>query len=176
MLVLGGCATPMPQPDALVLKERAGRFSVQTQAPGEATDAVQGSFVWRRLAAGWQLDLKSPLGATLARLTVDPSGATLAQPDEPLRRAASGEALLASVLGASVPLDVLEDWVDGRVVDAGKVSEIARDDQGRIVSFKQSGWHVDFDRYGSSGPQRVTAQGQQFGRSVMLRLVADEPI
>lgn len=166
----------MPEPDALVLKERAGRFSVQTQVPGESAEAVQGSFVWRRMASGWQLDLKSPLGATLARLTVEPSGATLAQPDEPLRRAASGEQLLASVLGATVPLDVLQDWVDGRLVDAGKVSDVSRDDQGRIVSFKQSGWHVGFDRYGSSGPQRVTAQGQQSGRSVMLRLVADEPI
>lgn len=171
-----GCATPkFEAKDSLVLKERAGKFSVTTQAPNEATEAVQGSFVWRRLPSGWQLDLNSPLGATLARLTVLPNGATLEQPDEPARRAASGEDLLVSVLGAPVPLDVLEDWVDGRVVDDSRVTNIERNAQGQIVSFVQSGWQVTFDRYGPSGPGRVSAQGKQLGRSVTLRLVADQP-
>lgn len=160
----------------MVLKERAGKFSVTSQAPNEATEAVQGSFVWRRLASGWQLDLNSPLGATLARLTVSPAGAMLEQPDAPVRRAASGEDLLARVLGASVPLDVLEDWIDGRVIDDRDVANVERDDQGRIVSFMQSGWQVTFDRYGASGPGRVSAAGSQFGRSVTLKLVADQPI
>lgn len=174
-LALVGCATPgFDTEQSLVLKERAGKFSVLAQAPNESPEAVQGSFVWRRLAKGWQLDLKSPLGATLARLTVLPDGATLEQPDAPVKRAASGQQLLAGVLGASIPLDVLEDWVDGRIVDDSKVANVSRDDQGRIVSFTQAGWLVNFDRYGSSGPARVSAQGQQFGRSVTLKLIADQ--
>ena len=173
---MGGCAAPQLEPQqSAVLKERTGKFSVLSEAVNQERESVQGSFVWRRLAAGWQLDLRSPLGATLARLTVGPTGATLEQPDVPLRRAASGEDLLAAVLGASVPLDVLEDWVDGRIIADSDVTDVERDGQGRIVSFKQSGWKVRFDRYGDSGPARVTAQGQQLGRSVTLRLIAEQP-
>lgn len=176
VLVAGGCAAPQfESQQSLVLKERAGKFSVVTVTANEDRESVQGSFVWRRLSSGWQLDLKSPLGATLARLTVEPSGATLEQPDAPLRKAASGEDMLAGVLGAKVPLDVLEDWVDGRVVDGAKVTDLKRDKQGRIASFKQSGWHVMFDRYGEAGPARVTADGEQLGRRVTLRLVAEQP-
>lgn len=175
VLTLVGCATPgFDTEQAQVLKERAGKFSVLAQAPNEPPEAVQGSFVWRRLAQGWQLDLKSPLGSTLARLTILPDGATLEQPDAPVQRAASGEQLLASVLGASIPLDVLEDWIDGRVVDDDKVANVARDSEGRIVSFTQAGWLVNFDRYGPAGPARVSAEGRQFGRSVTLKLVADQ--
>ncbi|MCD8517342.1 MAG: outer membrane lipoprotein LolB [Burkholderiaceae bacterium] len=176
-LLMAGCATtPLESQQNLVLKERAGKFSVVTLAANDDSESVQGSFVWRRLVSGWQLDLQSPLGATLARLTVEPTGATLEQPDAPLRRAASGEDLLAGVLGAKVPLDVLEDWVDGRVIDDDKVTSLKRDRQGRIVSFNQAGWQVMFDRYGESGPARVTAKGQQLGRSVTLRLIAEQPI
>lgn len=175
--MVGGCATPQfESQQARVLKERAGKFSVVILAANDDRESVQGSFVWRRLVSGWQLDLKSPLGATLARLTVEPSGATLEQPDLPLRRAASGEDLLAGVLGAKVPLDVLEDWVDGRVIDDAKVTNLRRDKQGRIASFNQAGWQVTFDRYGDSGPARVTAKGEQLGRSVTLRLVAEQSI
>lgn len=175
--VLVGCATVPSEPgDVLVLKQREGRFSVQTQAPNEADQAVQGSFAWRRLTSGWQLDLKSPLGATLARLTVSAGGATLEQPDAPARRAQSGQELLASVLGASVPLNVFEDWMDGRLVDDSKVTRIERDAQNRIVSFVESGWQVKFDRYGDSGPTRVSVQGTQAGRSVILRLVLEQPV
>lgn len=176
VLALVGCTTPsFESEDSLILKERNGRFSVQTQAPHEPVQAVQGSFVWRRLTSGWQLDLNSPLGATLARLTVMPAGAILEQPDAPIRRAASGSELLVGVLGASVPLDVLEDWIDGRVLDDSKVTQIKRDTQGRIRSFVQSGWQVTFDRYGPGGPALVSAQGNERGQRVTLRLVAEQP-
>ncbi|UOD50779.1 outer membrane lipoprotein LolB [Orrella daihaiensis] len=175
-LSVASCAAPVLKPEqSLVLKEREGKFSVLTETSNDERESVQGSFVWRRLVSGWQLDLKSPLGATLARLTVEPTGAMLEQPDAPLQRADSGDDLLARVLGATVPLDVLQDWADGRVIADNKVTDVERDQLGRIVSFRQSGWQVDFDQYGDSGPARVTAHGKQLGRSVTLRLVAQQP-
>jgi hypothetical protein len=35
---------------------------------------------------------------------------------------------------------------------------------------------VKFDRYGDSGPTRVSVQGSQAGRSVILRLVLEQPV
>lgn len=174
---LGGCASAPPVTDEQVIDERQGRFSVQSRQAMAQPEAVQGSFVWRRFASGWQLDLNSPLGATLARLTVTPTGASLQQPDEPLRRAASARLLLAQVLGAPVPVDALEDWIDGRV-DAGNeglATNIERDELGRVVAFDQGGWRVRFTKYGPRGPGRIDATGQQEGRELQLRLVVEQP-
>lgn len=177
-LVLGiaGCATSPPAPDVSVVQERQGRFSVQSRQAMGQTEAVQGSFVWRRMVTGWQLDLNSPLGATLARLTVTDAGATLQQPDEPLRRAQSAQTLLADVLGAAVPVDALEDWVDGRVQANAPVTNIERDELGRIESFDQSGWRVRFTRYDVNGPGRIDVTGRQQGRDIDLRLVLEQSV
>jgi outer membrane lipoprotein LolB len=173
-LFLSGCAAPDPGRVSVgVLEQRHGRFSVQSTQVGELPETVQGNFVWRKLSVGWQLDLNSPLGATLARLTVRPDSAVLEQPDSPMRRAASGEQLLASVLGAAVPVDALEDWMKGRIGRGSDVREVKRDSFDRIESFTQGSWRVNFDRYGQSGPELVRVSGRQGTRTVSLRLVLD---
>lgn len=176
MVALTGCATTPMAPDVVVLKERQGRFSVQSLAPLQQPEAVQGAFVWRRLATGWQLDLNSPLGATLARLTVTPAGARLQQTDVPDRQASSAGELLAGVLGAPVPVDALEDWVDGRLQTNAPVTSIKRDDLGRVVSFRQGVWSVQFAKYTETGPGRIDVKGKQQGREITLRLVVEQPV
>lgn len=174
VLVLSGCAAPDPgHQTSGVLEQRHGRFSVQSTEAGQLPETVQGNFVWRKLASGWQLDLNSPLGATLARLTVVPGQAVLERPDAPPRRAVSGQMLLADVLGAAVPVDALEDWMQGRLGDTKDVGDVKRDDLGRIESFLQGGWRVNFDRYGDSGPELMRVLGRQGTRNVSLRLVLD---
>ena len=173
---LAGCASTPPVPNELVLKERQGRFAVQTSGAFQEPQAVQGGFVWRRLASGWQLDLNSPLGATLARLTVSPTGASLERPDAPDRRAASASALLAEVVGAPVPVDALEDWIDGRIKDDSRVTSLKRDELGRVVSFAQGVWRVRFAQYGQAGPGRIDINGNRQGQNIKLRLVVDQPV
>lgn len=175
-MALAGCASPSFQSDSLsVLQERAGRFSMQAQSVNQPPDALQGSFVWRKLVGGWQLDLNTPVGSTLARLSVTPEGAMLEQPDAPTRRAVSAEELLATILGAPVPLDALQDWIDGRVRHESEVTQLVRDSQGRVMSFEQAGWQVSFDRYGAFGPGRIRLQGRQLDQDIDLRLVFEQP-
>ena len=175
LVLLSGCAAPqLDESSAWVLQQREGRFSVQIQQATEPAQGLQGSFTWRRLASGWQLDLKSPLGATLARLTSTSAGATLERPDAAVRTAASGEQLLASVLGVAIPVAVLEDWIEGRVRDDGQVTDLVRNDQGQAVSFSAGPWRVVLDRYTEQGPGRVTVRSTQAGRDVSLRLLIDQ--
>lgn len=175
MLVLTGCSGPEPvvmEPGVINLRQ--GRFALQVKGGlNQPDNSVQGNFAWRRLSQEWQLDLSTPLGTTLARLNVTPTGASLQRPDAQPERARSAQDLLVAVFGAKVPVDALEDWIDGRVVQAG-VTDVKRDSLGRITGFSQAGWRVGFERYGQQGPNLIRVSGVQDGREVELRLSIDQ--
>lgn len=172
MFLLGACATP----DRLVSiggLERSGRFVAQVQSPGEPAESVQGGFRWQRTATGWQLDLLSPLGATLARLDASSGEVTLQQPGQIPRRAASASELIADLFGAKMPVDSLEDWIAGAITPGSGVQDVVRDGQSRVVSMRQDGWRIRFDRYDSIGPRIMEVTGTDQARSVSLRMVVD---
>ena len=171
---LGACATPTPPLGSEWLFERQGRFALVAEGAGQRSSSTQGGFKWRESVQVWQIDLLSPLGATLARLTVTPEVAVLQEPDAPEQRAASANQLLARLLREPVPVDAMKDWLKGQIVQTQDVTDLRRDDQGRIIGFKQSGWTVTFDRYDGQGPRLISASSSSAGRSLLLRLVVDD--
>jgi len=173
-LIMTACATPTaPLLDASGF-EREGRFAMRSQSPFEQPKAIQGNFRWQQTVNGWVLSLSSPLGATLARLSVDGTGALLRTPDGPDQRAASATALLRQAIGEPVPIDALEDWIQGRLGNASGISNITRNDVGQITGFTQGNWQVTFERYDSKGPTRMVLSSQYNQRDVVLRLVVNQ--
>ena len=175
-LLIAACATPTPSAHDAAGFERQGRFAMRAQSPFEQPKAVQGNFRWQQTRTGWVLSLSSPLGATLAQLTVDSTGAALRTPDAPDQRAASATALLQQAIGEPVPIDALEDWIQGRLGSARGITDITRDSAGRVTRFTQANWQVTFDRYDSQGPTRMVLSSQQQQRDVVLRLMVDPSI
>ncbi len=173
-LLTVACATPPPPTLDATGFEREGRFAMRAQSPFEQPKAVQGNFRWQQILTGWVLSLSSPLGATLAQLTVDGSGATLRTPDAPDQRAASATALLQQAIGEPVPIDALEDWIQGRLGSARGITNITRDSVGRVTGFTQANWQVSFERYDSRGPTRMVLSSQHQQRDVVLRLVVNQ--
>jgi len=170
-LLLSACATTPPLSGALSGTERHGRFALKATSPFEEPKAIQGNFLWQQTTDGWVLFLKSPMGATLAKLSVDAAGATLQRTDAPDQRANSPTVLMRQTLGEAVPVDALSDWIGGRLGDRANIAGVVRDDQGRVTAFEQQGWQVNFARYDSVGPTRMTLSTQAQGRDVVLRLV-----
>lgn len=170
-LLLSACATSPPLSGALPGTERQGRFALKASSPIEPPTAVQGNFLWQQTTDGWVLLLKSPMGATLAKLSVDEAGATLQRADAPDQRATSPTALMQQTLGEEVPVDALNDWMTGRLGDRASVKDVMRDNEGRVIAFEQRGWQVGFARYDRVGPTRMTLTKKAPGREVMLRLV-----
>jgi outer membrane lipoprotein LolB len=151
---LGGCAGLPPEdgadlPQAPVELQRwelHGRLAVRA-----GTDSAQGALTWNHSTDRQRILLRSPLGQTIARLTLDASGARLEDGREETRTAASAEALLREVTGWHVPLAELDWWVRG-VPAPGAVQWMERDGDGRLLRLGQSGWDVRF------------ADHRQFGR------------
>jgi outer membrane lipoprotein LolB len=114
MALLAGCAgVPVGEPEAalgppLQSFSAEGRISLRQ---GDRSDHLQ--FDWQHSPQRDVMLFSTPLGQGLAELGRDASGAWLAMPGAPERRAANLGELAQRVFGAPLPLDVLADWLRG---------------------------------------------------------------
>ena len=181
-LVLAGCATPAPPTqtsaiEASSLNElvRQGRFALRAEGPSEAPEAVQGSFVWRDVGGRLTLDLNNPFGNTLARVQVDPGQAVLTQANGETMRSSDPDALVQQVMGRRIPVRDIRTWLRSPLRAVPTMQQVKRDDQGRIISFAQSGWGVELGRFDAQGPKLLVLSRMEGSKQVVIRLVVDTP-
>ncbi|MBN9461850.1 MAG: outer membrane lipoprotein LolB [Burkholderiales bacterium] len=178
-LVLAGCATPsappLPGPEGPP-NLWSGRFAVTvTEAGPEAREErSSGSFSLRADGPVTRLELTSPLGQTMAQVTLEAGRATLLGADGRSYEAASAEALTEQVFGWRVPIGNLPGWLEGRIAEPTE-----RDAQG-VVAGREHGWSVRIDAREAGRPRRLTLDwpaGAATGeRRLALRLVVDQAI
>ena len=176
-VVLFGCATPEPpvRQATGAAFERNGRFAVAVEYFGGKRDAVQGGFSWLDQGRRLVLDLRNPMGSTLARVQVDASGALLVRSNGEREHAPHPDALVEQVLGSPVPVAGLRDWLQGRTGGApGDATGLQRDSERRLSSFNQDGWRVQLSRYDSLGPRLLQLNRNEASRSISVRLVVDD--
>jgi len=142
-VVVAACASlPPPQrvadaPDtADVPVSIAGRLSARRGDAG-----VAGGFTWTHDAAGDSIDLATPLGQTLARLTGDAQGVSVLLQDGRVERASSWRELTERTFGVTIPVDGLAAWIRA-VPRAGAPFSVERDSQGRVSLIRQDAWEI----------------------------------
>lgn len=100
--------------------------------------------------------LSSPFGQGIAEITVNAQQARLSTSDGQVFYAASAEALTQDVLGYSLPLTQLSDWVRG-ALDAQSAQHsdtptfIERDPAGRLLRLRYADWSLSYT-YASDAP------------------------
>lgn len=136
--LLGACATVDKGPGP-VGASISGRMAVQVDASPESPARSFGaSFDLLGTPATGQLNLSSPLGTVLAQARWSPQTATLTT-SEGQRDFATLETLTAEMLGESLPLAALFDWLRGRPWDEAP-------SEAHESGFRQLGWSVHTDR------------------------------
>lgn len=178
-LLLAGCATPgLRQIDSPAQLRPAvagfgdfqleGRLSVRS--PGQT---FTGNLSWRRADTGDTLLLSGPLGQGAAEIQRRDGQVELKTADGERVVEDSDERLLSRVLGLSLPLDGLVDWLTGRP-RPGVPFLAGQDGEGRLAWLEQEGWHIEYDRYARYGvrwlPGRIVARR---GEDLDFRFVAD---
>lgn len=129
----------------------AGRLSVRVEAAGDAPSrSFSADFDLRGDAQRGVLRLSGPLGATLAEVRWQPGTATLVD-TQGSRHFATLDALAQDLLGESLPMAALIDWLRGRPW-AGAPSRTL--DGG----FEQLGWRVGLTDF-AAGLLMATRQG-----------------
>lgn len=118
--------------------ELSAKFSVSSS---EGTES--GSLRWINLSDQDQLDILSPTGSVVARLTIRPNLATLVT-DKRTQSADSPDQLLAEALNVNLPVTALKYWVRGLNAPGLEIDAIAKDDNGRIRELRQGGWQLAY--------------------------------
>jgi|GEM_PF-515721 outer membrane lipoprotein LolB len=172
VLMLGGCAlqpsVPVSAPYAV-----SGKAVVRTPQGNQRLhfrfQEQQGQYdvvVWGALGVG-----KTRLLGTQERLQVT-------QGNQPPVVGPAAE-LMAQYLGWAVPLSAFSDWLQGRPATTWPVQDPPqRDDQGRLIGFKQQGWSVVFTEYGQVNgqwrPRLLEITGE--GTFVRISLALPRPV
>ena len=181
--IASGWLRPRRQPArayvALVLAALIGACSNLPLPTSAQRSAWSGRFA---LAVGPQsltLDLVSPLGATIARFETDPSEARLLVPSDGglrIARGADAQELSEQVLGWSLPIEGMADWVEGRPSSTRPFRRLPAEDGAE--RFEQDGWSVTVERIADAKLGR-RVQMERAARdglpSVALRVVLDAP-
>jgi outer membrane lipoprotein LolB len=121
------------------------------------------------------LELSSPLGQLLARLSLAPGKARLETADRGDFTAPDMDSLTDSVLGWRVPVQRMSIWLQGKATANSVV-----DAQGKLISAIDGGWTLVIDEHNAQGkPSKLTLNNNAGGQNVSgiskvrLRLLID---
>lgn len=153
--------------------QRNGRFAVLVydKTQDKNIDSVQGSFEWLSAGEKVVLDLSSPLGQVLARVTVQPGLSQLTRSNGEMLEAASPDALVREVIGRQFPVSGLQYWIRGQAMPGVALESPEYDAQQRLVKFTQAGWVVTAQDYDGMGPKRFHLLNNQTMERITIRIV-----
>jgi len=130
-----------PTREAIASFRMEGRIAVR-----RANERFSAAIEWRHDAQSDEIVVSGPLGQGLARLTYGGGIALLETADQKSFVAEDLEALSEKVFGTRLPVAGLGRWVLGR---AALESAARRDDAGRLATFAEQGWTIEFLKYES---------------------------
>jgi outer membrane lipoprotein LolB len=144
---LSGCATTganMSHANVAAYRETvnlAGSLSVNYQKDGKP-ESITGKFNWQQTPGRVDVSLASPLGQTLATISVTPESATLTQADRAPRVAKDLETLTHDALGWSLPVSGLRDWLQGYATGTDGKRFTASPANNTVIT--KDGWRLRF--------------------------------
>ncbi len=170
-----GCASLPSPPPQFAGSGGPAEFDITGRLSARrGSDGVAANFSWSHTGSDDRLDVVTPLGQTLARLTGDASGVRLERPGEPVVAYADWDALTRAVFGVAIPVNGLAHWVVG-AADPGAAYGIERDSSGRPSVLRQQGWEIVYsfaDGAPASRPARLVMRFPDI-ETVEIRVVVD---
>lgn len=183
-LLLAACATvPANLSQAPVAAYRDtidlnGRLSVNYQKDGKPETVSGIKFSWSQNGSRIDVSLASPLGQTLARITLTPESATLTQTDRAPHVAKDIDTLTAQALGWSLPVSGLRDWLQGYATMPGGKRFVASPANNTVTT--ADGWRLSFVSWQDENaaqpvPKRIDAERSASATSdeLAIRIVID---
>ena len=169
IVALSGCASVKPQGPstsnaatavtAQTSRAYHGRFAVQYVDQNGQQRNAYGNFDWQERGETVTLQLRNPLGQTMAIVTSSPSAATLELPNRQPLTADNVSTLMQNALGFALPVEGLRYWLQPSVAPTSKATtEKDPQQETRLKEIQQDGWTIDYIAYAdapAAGVKRV---------------------
>lgn len=161
--------------------ELAGRLNVVYQKNDKPESATV-NFTWQQTAQRTDVTLFSPVGSTLATIAVTPQEAVLTQSGKPPRSAPDVDTLSSRLLGWSLPVSGLRDWLQGHALAQDGQRFIASPQNDNVTT--RDGWRLRYVSWQDGSdttpgavpqPRRIDAERNASAQAdaVSLRIVLD---
>ncbi|QWE08518.1 lipoprotein insertase outer membrane protein LolB [Polynucleobacter ibericus] len=151
-----------------------GRFAVKVTGLTEAQNqGGSGGFTLTQEALKDVLEIRNPMGGSIAKITVMPGEATL-ESDGKVVTAVDADTLVQNALGLPLPARGLSNWLRGEVRPGGEAS-IDRNAQGQVKKISQDGWDLAYTWSNTNHLEKLIMTRSSNIGSIDIRLVFDRP-
>ncbi|AXE91228.1 lipoprotein insertase outer membrane protein LolB [Paraburkholderia sp. DD10] len=169
VVALAGCASVKPQGPstsnaatavtAQTSRAYLGRFAIQYNDQNGQQRNAYGNFSWQETGDTVSLQLRNPLGQTLAIVTSSPGSATLELPNRQPLTADNVSTLMQNALGFSLPVEGLRYWLQPSPAPTSRArTEKDPEQPSHLKQITQDGWTIDYLAYAdapATGVKRV---------------------
>jgi outer membrane lipoprotein LolB len=158
VVALAGCASVKPQGPstsnaatavtAQTSRAYQGRFAIQYNDQNGQQRNAYGNFTWQETGDTVTLQLRNPLGQTLAIVTSSPSAATLELPNRQPLTADNVSTLMQNALGFALPVEGLRYWLQPSPAPTSRAkTEKDPEQPSHLKQITQDGWTIDYLAY-----------------------------
>ena len=149
-----------------------GRFAVKITGLTEGKNqGGSGGFTLTKDALKDTLEIRNPVGGSIAKITITPSEASLERNGE-ITTAIDADTLLQNTLCLPLPARGLSDWLRGQA-RPGSTASIERNAQGQVSKILQDGWSLTYNWDSTNRLERLIMTRNSNVGTIDIRLVFD---
>jgi len=151
-----------------------GRFAVKVIGITESQNqGGSGGFTLTQDALKDILEIRNPVGGSIAKITITPGEATLER-DGQIVTAIDADTLVQNTLGLPLPARGLSNWLRGEV-RPGSEASVDRNSKGQVSKISQDGWDLVYTWGNKNKLDKLTMTRSSNIGSIDIRLVFDHP-
>jgi outer membrane biogenesis lipoprotein LolB len=152
-----------------------GRFSVKVIGLTEGKNqGGSGGFTLTQNTLTDVLEIRNPMGGSIAKITINPGEAILERDGE-LTTAIDADTLIQNTLGLPLPARGLSNWLRGQT-RPGSNASVERDVKGQVSKITQDGWTLSYNWNNAQRLEKLMMTRSSNIGSIDIRLVFDTPI
>jgi outer membrane biogenesis lipoprotein LolB/Flp pilus assembly protein TadD len=151
-----------------------GRFAVKiTGITNSQNQGGSGGFTLTQDAQKDILEIRNPVGGSIAKITITPGEASL-ESNGKVVTAVDADTLMQNTLGLPLPARGLSNWLRGEV-RPGSAASVERNGSGQVSQIIQDGWNLNYTWSKSNTLEKLNLSRNSNIGSIDIRLVFDQP-
>jgi len=151
-----------------------GRFAVKIIGiTNSQNQGGSGGFTLTQDAQKDILEIRNPVGGSIAKITITPGEASL-ESNGKVVTAIDADTLMQNTLGLPLPARGLSNWLRGEV-RPGSTASVERNSSGQVSQIIQDGWNLNYTWSKSNTLEKLNLSRNSNIGSIDIRLVFDKP-